>query len=619
MSSNSRGPYEIRGGARQMFEYQGTEAILSGAAGTGKAQPLDAQVMTPRGPVAVGSLRVGDEICHPSGGVQRVLQIHPQGVQPVYQVDLGDNVVVECTRDHLWEVYRASSGPMVVTLKEMRGWYRGWAYIRRIVPGGITQYRCVRSIRFAGEKECQCITVSEPDGLYLTNHHVVTHNSLACLARLHFLCESVPNLRCLIARKTRESLTESGLVTFEERVVPVGHPILRNGGSRRMRQAYHYPNGSQIVVGGMDKPSKIMSTEYDLIFIQEGLEISETDWESLITRLRNGRLPYQQIFGDTNPDAPSHWIKQRANQGKLRLFESRHEDNPSLYDPATGWTHAGQEYLARLDQLSGPRKQRLRWGRWVQAEGVVYEEWDRSVHLVDPFPIPVEWKRYLSVDFGYTNPFCCLFAAMDPDGRLYVYREIYRTRTLVEDHAARIREIQQEEVDFAAKWAGLPRKNVEDLLHARAVYCDHDAEDRATLERHLKLTTTPAKKDVRPGIQAVQARLRKAGDGRPRLFVFRDCLDSRDRHLMESKHPLSLVDEFDSYIWEPDEKDKPVKEYDHGMDALKMLVYSLDAGRGANWEAPSVPPPQDRETIWDREEPRLRAGETGGRSRLFGR
>jgi phage terminase large subunit len=86
-------------------------------------------------------------------------------------------------------------------------------------------------------------------------------------------------------------------------VLPAGSPIAA-GASRRMRQAYHYPNGSEVVLGGLDKPSKVMSTEYDGIYVQEAIELYENDWESLTTRLRNGVVPFQQLIADTNPDAP---------------------------------------------------------------------------------------------------------------------------------------------------------------------------------------------------------------------------------------------------------------------------------------------------------------------------
>src|SRR5262245_60510234 len=188
-------------------------------------------------------------------------------------------------------------------------------------------------------------------------------------------------MRGLILRKTRMSLTESALVTFEQHVIPEGHSIL-NGPRRNFRQVYRYPNGSELVTGGLDNPSRVMSTEFDLIYPQEAIELREEEWEALTTRLRNGKMPYQQILGDTNPDKPQHWLKRRCDAGKCRLLESRHEDNPILYGDGD-WTPRGRAYLATLDALTGARRARLRLGRWVQAEGVVYEGFDPAVHVID--------------------------------------------------------------------------------------------------------------------------------------------------------------------------------------------------------------------------------------------
>lgn len=395
-----------------------------------------------------------------------------------------------------------------------------------------------------------------------------TGKSRACLEKLHIIAENCPRSRSLIVRRTRASITESALVTFEEKVLPANHPVL-SGASRAMRQAYRYPNGSQIVIGGLDKPGKVMSTEYDVIFVQEAIELTEDAWEALTTRLRNGVVPYQQLIADTNPDRPTHWLKKRCDATRTLLMESRHEDNPRLWLNGD-WTLEGRIYIAKLDALTGPRKQRLRFGRWVQSEGVVYEGWDAAIHLVDSFAVPPNWPRFLSIDFGYTNPFVCQWWAMDPDGRLYLYREIYHTRRLVEDHALRIRELSRDEPAPVA------------------VVCDHDAEGRATLERHLGYLTTPAVKGAgqkTPGIESVAKRLRKAGDGYPRLFVLRNTLDERDADRLAAKKPCCTAEEFDGFVWDTRSGRRsgevPVKEDDHGMDALRYLVWGLDCVEGA--------------------------------------
>jgi PBSX family phage terminase large subunit len=391
-----------------------------------------------------------------------------------------------------------------------------------------------------------------------------TGKSRACLEKLHACAEKYEGMRALIVRKTRASLTEAALVTYEEKVLPVGHEALTNI-QRRNRQVYSYPNGSEIVVGGLDNAQRIMSTEYDMVYVQEAIEATEDDWEKLTTRLRNGTMPYQQILADTNPDVPFHWLKQRCEAGTTTLFESRHEDNPTLWD-GSDWTPGGSFYIQTLDRLTGARKLRLRYGRWVQAEGVVYEGWDSSLHVIDRREIPAEWPRYWTVDFGYKNPFVWQAWATDNDGRLYRYREIYFTQRLVEDHARKILEVT----------AGEPKP--------QAIICDHDAEDRATLERHLRIPTIAAKKSISPGIQAVQVRLQKAGDGKPRIFYLRDSLVEVDKELHAQKFPVCTEQEFEVYVWPQAADGKPIKEvpvdlHNHGMDATRYMVAQFDLRR----------------------------------------
>lgn len=389
-----------------------------------------------------------------------------------------------------------------------------------------------------------------------------TGKSIACLWKLHFLASRIPGVRLLIVRKTRESLTESGLVTLEDKVFPQGHPAMAQGGQRKMRQSYNYPNGSVIVVGGMDKPIKVMSTDYDCVYVQEATELLEHDWESLTTRLRNDRMPYQQIIADANPDRPTHWLKQRCDQGRTVMLESQHTDNPTLWNADKQiWTPAGTEYIAKLDALTGPRKQRLRFGRWVQAEGQIYDTWDPKIHVVDRFPIPKDWPRYLAIDFGFTNPFVAQWWCRDPDDRLYMYRELMESQRLVEDIGKQIFKIQKYEPPLVA------------------VICDHDAEGRATLERYLGQRTTAAiKKEVAIGIQAVKSRLLPAGDGKPRLMLMRNALMRRCRILAEAKKPTSLAEEFDGYVWNTNsaKAEEPLKENDHGADACRYLISYFD-------------------------------------------
>jgi hypothetical protein len=283
-----------------------------------------------------------------------------------------------------------------------------------------------------------------------------TGKSRAILEKLHLCAEKYPGMRGLICRKTRRACTESALVTFEQKVVPEGHPIL-NGPQREQRHSYKYPNGSELVIGGLDEITKILSSEWDMIYVQEAREASEDDWEHLCTRAsgRAGGMPYSQVLGDTNPDAPRHWIKLRSNRGRLRLLESRHEDNPSITP----------ERLEVLDALTGVRYKRLRLGLWVAAEGIVYEGYDPAIHLADAVAIGSDWPRYLAVDFGFTNPFVAQWWAQDPDGRLFRYRELYATQRLVED-AAHMQYANSAKANVSAPLSATTTQKTEPLCNA---------------------------------------------------------------------------------------------------------------------------------------------------------
>ncbi|MDQ3929410.1 MAG: phage terminase large subunit, partial [Chloroflexota bacterium] len=385
-----------------------------------------------------------------------------------------------------------------------------------------------------------------------------TGKSRAALEKLNICMEMWPGSRGLIVRKTRRSITQSCMVTFQRKVLPERSRVKFNSTD----QEYRYPNGSIVAVAGLDDPSKVMSAEYDFIYLNEGTECNVEDYEALLTRCRNGVMPFQQVVTDVNPGDPRHWINIRANRGDMVRLLSRHQDNPLFWDAsANDWTPAGKSYWENLSKLTGARLLRLRDGIWAAAEGIVYDGWDPGLHIVDHFEVPAEWRRFRTVDFGYNDPFVCLWFALSPDEVLFLYREIYMSGRIVEDHAAQITALSEGET------------------FERSI-ADHDAEDRETLHRH-GVRTVKAKKAISPGIQKVAARLRKAGNGKPRLHIMRDALVERDSALEDRKRPCCTAEEFDSYVWATNvdgttNKEVPLDADNHGMDALRYMVAHLD-------------------------------------------
>lgn len=397
-----------------------------------------------------------------------------------------------------------------------------------------------------------------------------TGKSRACLEKLLIQALKYPGMRGLIVRKTHISLTQTTLVTWREHVAK--EAILRGycqyyGGSTEKPAGYQFANGSFIAVGGMDKPMKVMSSEYDVAFVCEATELTVTDWESITSRLRNGIMPYQQIMADCNPHAPTHWLKRRCDAGVTKILYSHHKDNPRFFDDAEQPTEAGAAYLERLSRLTGIRRLRLLEGKWVGAEGVIYDEFDEAVHVVDRFDIPESWTRYWVIDFGYTNPFVCQWWAEDPDGKLYMYREIYYTRRTVFEHAAQIKSLV---IDSAGRWTE-PKP--------RDIVCDHDAEGRESLSKELGLGTRAAKKSVEDGIQVTHTRLSAI---EPRMFFLRGSLVERDPELVKLDKPTCTVEEIPGYIWDIAEgkapKEQPVKKDDHGCDAMRYLAMECQTG-----------------------------------------
>jgi phage terminase large subunit len=424
-----------------------------------------------------------------------------------------------------------------------------------------------------------------------------TGKTLAALRKLDALMWQYPRAQAAIVRKTYQSTISTVLQTYERLVLGENSPVTKQGKSRPTK--YEYPNGSQVWIGGMDNPTRVLSSERDVIYVNQAEELDVNEWETLATRAtgRAGGMPYGQLIGDCNPSAPTHWIKQFGDEGRLEFLESRHLDNPTLFNPQTGAiTDQGRRSLAVLQGLTGVRKKRYCDGIWAAAEGMVYEDvWDPAIHIIARREIPAEWPRFWTVDFGYTNPFAWSAWAQDGDGRLIRYREVYHTQRTVEDHLAVILGTMKDE----------PRP--------QAIIVDHDAEDRATFEQHntycshcklairsterdrhsghtlteFNLRTTAAYKSISPGIQAVTQRLRKAGDDKPRLMYMRDSLVERDQRLIDARKPCCAEEEYESYVWPKGSdgrsvKETPVAENNHGLDKTRYLVCYVDnVGRAA--------------------------------------
>lgn len=412
-----------------------------------------------------------------------------------------------------------------------------------------------------------------------------TGKTRVLLERQHLIQNKYPRARGLIVRKFRSSMNETVLEVLDNEVFKDanGDPYPDAPRWHERDQKYIYSNGSEIIVAGMDDPSKVMSSKYDWFYWNEAIEGKRGEWEAVMSRLRNFRVPYQQALGDTNPGPPTHWINQFANEKKLVRLATIHKDNPVYWSARCNcadskhvchgkWTAKGEAYVNKIlrDSLSGIRHKRLYEGLWVAAEGQVYPEWNPEIHIIPRRELPKEWLRYWVFDFGYVDPFVWIELVENPNtGQLILYRELYHTQLRVEQAAKMIRERSFGVTPYA-------------------LICDHDAENRATLEKEFRMYTLPAFKLIHPGIQGVQRRLKADAkyasgyDVAPGLVIMEGANIKTDPDLVYRHKPTCTAEEWDGYVWDTAKismdkhKDMPVDKDNHGMDVVRYGVSFVD-------------------------------------------
>lgn len=400
------------------------------------------------------------------------------------------------------------------------------------------------------------------------------------LWKMHTFAQRYPGVHILMVRKTLVSLTSSAMVAYREKVLgscESAFGVKTFGGNKLRPAGFIYPNGSQVMVGGMDHPDKIKSTEYELILPIEVTELALEDYEMLITRRHRAPLsPYTQILSDCNPDAPTHWMFERITSGKVRSIKGKHQDNPTLYDHDRGeWTPVGVDYLEGLDSLTGVRKLRMKDGEWVGAEGMVFDTYDPTVNLVDDGWLIergiLAERGYsigravvgviASVDWGYTKPGVLTVWAYDRDGRAYLIYQMYQTQRTLDWW---IPEFVKAQERFQIR-----RFMPDPSEPANIAQCN--------AARGLRGKFYPAENGIRIGINACNQRFKLAGDGLARLYIRRDSLAAIDESLAKRKQPTCLQDEIPVYVWaDGKKKEEPVDEYNHACDTMRYAMMELD-------------------------------------------
>jgi len=211
-----------------------------------------------------------------------------------------------------------------------------------------------------------------------------------------------------------------------------------------------FKNGSIIDFGYCDSENDVyryQSAEYDVIRFDELTHFTEQMYVYLISRVRGANTYPKQVKSSTNPGGIGHtWVKSRfidigpPKEERLgRIFiPSKVTDNSFLMKSDPG-------YIKRLEKLSRKDKEALLYGNWDIFEGQYFTEWNRDIHVINPFEIPKEWRRYFVMDYGL-DMLAGYWIAVDMYGRAYVYRELYESGLIISEAAKRIRENTSEKI-----------------------------------------------------------------------------------------------------------------------------------------------------------------------------
>lgn len=292
------------------------------------------------------------------------------------------------------------------------------------------------------------------------------------------------------------------------------------------KHTYTFINGSIIDFGYISDEgaglTQYQSAQYDVIRFDELTHFTEFMYVYMMSRLR-GANPYpKQMKSSTNPGNVGHgFVKARfidvappdttiqTPRGTRRFIPAKVQDNTFLLQ-------ADPDYVNRLENLPEEEKKALLYGSWDVYKGQYFTEWDRDKHVIEPFTIPHDWKRFRAMDWGFNDPCAIGWFAVGPDQHIYLYRELTMQETLSRDVAKRIVELSEGE--HIAYTVASP-----DMWQRRG---QSDIEGESIAETFARNGVPLLKADNSRviGWNRVRENLAVSPDGKPYVQVFKNCL-----------------------------------------------------------------------------------------------
>lgn len=246
-----------------------------------------------------------------------------------------------------------------------------------------------------------------------------------------------------------------------------------------------------------------------------------------------------KFWFNCNPDGPYHWFKtewiDKLTEKNLLYLHFTMEDNLSL----------SERIKARYRSMySGVFYKRYIEGLWTVAEGIIYDMFDAAKHVYDQALNYILNENYISIDYGTQNATVFLLWKKDNQGKWFCVKEYY--------YSGRDQKKQKTDKEFADELVKFTQG-----IKIKTVIVDPSAASFIAELKQRKFTIQKAKNDVLDGIRLVGSVLNKE-----EIKFHSSCINT--------------IKEFNAYIWDDKAtqrgEDKPSKENDHAMDAVRYFV-----------------------------------------------
>ena len=337
--------------------------------------------------------------------------------------------------------------------------------------------------------------------------------------------------RALLIRRTMPELRD--LINHSQQLYSKAYPGAK---WREQEKEWRFPSGARIEFGyaeNLTDALRYQGQSYTWIGIDELPQYPTPDiYNFLRSSLRSvdPEIPvYMRATGNPG-NVGSLWVKEmfvdpcESNKRfdveiptpmgvktiSRKFIPAKLQDNPYLMQT--------DDYYAMLASLPEVQKKQFLEGDWDAYESSSFPEFNRQIHVIEPFDIPRNWMRFRAADWGYSSPACCLWFAVDYDNNLFVYRELYTKRNTADIFARKVLEMEDGEyirygILDSSTWArrgDIGPSIAETMIQEGCRWRQSDRSPRSRIAGKVE----------------VHKRLRVDEDtGYPSMFIFSNCLN----------------------------------------------------------------------------------------------